>query len=111
MLSDHEGILIGSLADHSGFRLLLEALQAESDDILDNIENATTDEQERRYTAEWRAYRRILTRLRNLTEHFKEALETEASLVSEIAPELFSAQAYEQGKFGKMIIGEDLNGD
>jgi len=105
-LSDHEGILIGSLADHSGFRLLLDALQAEADDILDSVESSTTDEQERRYTAEWKAYRRILRRLRNLTEHFKEALDTEASIIPDVAPELFSAQSWDQS-FGKLITGEE----
>jgi len=72
MVTNQEIVLIGSLHENQGFQLLMDALKAEEDDILDEIYAAETDEAERRLTATWRAYRRLLTQARLMTTSFKE---------------------------------------
>lgn len=69
-LTEQEAVLIGSLTSNIGFRLLLSALAAEEDNLLDNIQTCKAED-ESRLLAEWRAYRRLRERLINITEEFR----------------------------------------
>lgn len=72
VLHAHEILLIAHLADNQGFKLLLDAIQADMDTVLDEVEEAKTDEEERRKLTLWKAYRKVLSRLRELPESFKQ---------------------------------------
>ena len=72
ILTPEELILIGALDQNQGFQILLTALKAEEDDILDEIATATSDEEERRLLGSWRAYRRLLARMQVTTTMFRE---------------------------------------
>lgn len=105
-INDHEALLIAALADNAGFRLLLEALQADSDDVLLAIEAARTDEEERRLCAEWKALRRIRAKLDDLTQYFKASVEEVTQNLSPQAA-LFSPESLEPDFFGKLISGDN----
>lgn len=57
------------------FLILLDALQADIDDLADAIEAARTDEEERRAVAVWRALRICLRRLRGITDAVRDETE------------------------------------
>lgn len=66
------------------FLLLLDALQADIDDLADAIEAARTDEEERRAVAVWRALRICLRRLRGITDAVRD--ETEKLATGPVTP-------------------------
>lgn len=69
------------------FVLLLDAIQADIDDLADAIESARTDEEERRAVSEWRALRSCLRRLRGIPESLSsEAAELREALGPSQAP-------------------------
>lgn len=70
-LSRLEIASIAALADNYGFQLVLDALQAEHDDLLDEIAaGVATDKLEQTKLGEWRAYRKLLGRIRHITTAF-----------------------------------------
>lgn len=67
---------IGDLPKNYGYRLLCDLITADLDDQLSVIEaGEMTDEQERRALAEWRAGRRILSRLINVPKTYESAVD------------------------------------
>jgi len=70
-LTNQEVILIGALAENPGFSLLMTALSAEENNILDQLELAETDEDESRLVKQWRAYRIVIKRQKHIVETLK----------------------------------------
>ena len=55
---------LAELAEHTGYTILLDGLQADLDDLLDKVRSATSDAEELRAVREWRALDELVSKLR-----------------------------------------------
>ena len=65
-LEHHQLQALAELSEHIGYRVLLDALQADLDDLTNTMRNATTDEESHRALREWRALDLLVGRLQAL---------------------------------------------
>lgn len=77
---------LADLAESYAFNLLLDAIQADIDDLADEIASARSDEEERRAVSEWRAMRQILFRLKSIPSAARDMLDPEEVRKSEEMP-------------------------
>lgn len=61
-----EVFLIGSLHQNAGFQHLLKKLDLMKDELLESLVGASNDEEERRITANWRAYKQCTDIMREI---------------------------------------------
>lgn len=112
-LTENQGLLIASLAEHGGFKCLLDILREDLKNLETQIEDCETEQGERRLVAEWRARRRLIDRFENITTYYRQLLEDSGA---EIAPQMqvmgdqLSPTAWQLEQFGKLITGEEVNG-
>jgi hypothetical protein len=66
-LTPEEYQLVANLAGDRGFIILLDALQADMDDLADEIHSAESDEAERRAVSRWRSFRELVSRMQEIT--------------------------------------------
>jgi hypothetical protein len=71
-LGQEEAALLGSLYFNPGYTILRDSLTALMDNFLTDVDNAKTDEEERRALAHWRAVRAVVGHIDNLVNTHKD---------------------------------------
>jgi len=75
---------IVGLLDNPGYKLVLDALKAYQDDLLDEINVAENQWVETAKVSEWRAARQIFARLNNIPQGIKQAFEEEKERLGDV---------------------------
>lgn len=83
ILTPQQQQLVAQLKDDPGYLTLLDSIQAQIDDVADELENASSAELEQRKLNLWRAMRKILSTLRFVPEQIAQDLDRERGLMTE----------------------------